>query len=145
MPLSRGPRFKEIEVGDEIPSITVTPSLVQLFQFSAVTWNAHRIHYDTPYAATEGYPAPVIHGPFQGGLLSRMVTTWAGGTGAIRRLSYSHRGTAVLGDTLTCRGKITKKYEEAGEPQVDLAVTVETQKGEATTLGRATVRFPKAS
>jgi len=145
MAQSRGPRFEELEVGDEIPSITVTPSLVQLFQFSAVTWNAHRIHYDTPYAATEGYPAPVIHGPFQGGLLSRMVTTWGGRTAAIRRLAYSHRGMAILGDTLTCRGKITKKYEEEGEPQVDLAITIETQKGEVTTLGRATVRFAKAS
>lgn len=145
MPVSRDPRFEKLEVGDELPSITVTPTLIQLFLFSAITWNAHRIHYDTPYAATEGYPAPVIHGPFQGGLLSRMVTTWAGGAGVIRRLSYSHRGMAVLGDTLTCRGKITKKYEEDGLPRVDLAITVETRKGEVTTIGRATVTFPKGS
>jgi hypothetical protein len=72
-----------------------------------------------------------------------MVTSWAGGAAAIKRLSYSHRGMALLGDTLTCRGKITKKYEEEGEPQVDLAITIETQKGEVTTLGRATVRFAR--
>jgi hydroxyacyl-ACP dehydratase HTD2-like protein with hotdog domain len=145
MPVPRDPRFEEIEVGDEVPSITVTPTIVQLFLFSAITWNAHRIHYDAPYAATEGYPAPVIHGPFQGGLLSRLVTTWAGGGGVIRRLSYSHRGMALLGDTLSCRGKVTKKCEEGGEPRVDVSLSVETQKGEVTTLGRATVAFPKGS
>lgn len=42
-----------------------TPSTVDLFRFSAVTFNSHRIHYDLPYATgEEGYPGLVIHGPF---------------------------------------------------------------------------------
>ncbi|MEX2473120.1 MAG: MaoC family dehydratase N-terminal domain-containing protein, partial [Gemmatimonadota bacterium] len=37
---------------------------VTLFRFSALTFNAHRIHYDHPYAtAEEGYPGLVVHGP----------------------------------------------------------------------------------
>jgi 3-methylfumaryl-CoA hydratase len=41
-----------------------TPGPVELFRFSAVTFNAHRIHYDLPYAKeVEGYPALVVHGP----------------------------------------------------------------------------------
>ena len=40
------------------------PTSVELFRFSAVTFNAHRIHYDLPYAtAVEGYPGLVVHGP----------------------------------------------------------------------------------
>ena len=38
---------------------------VVLFRFSALTYNAHRIHYDASYAAEEGYPGLVIHGPMQ--------------------------------------------------------------------------------
>jgi 3-methylfumaryl-CoA hydratase len=39
-----------------------TPSPVNLFRFSAATFNAHRIHYDRAYAtAEEGYPALVVH------------------------------------------------------------------------------------
>ncbi|WOC12342.1 HTD2 family dehydratase [Gordonia sp. MP11Mi] len=35
-----------------------------LMRFSAATANAHRIHYDWPYAtAVEGYPGLVVHGP----------------------------------------------------------------------------------
>lgn len=42
-----------------------TPNSVALFRFSAVTYNAHRIHYDEPYARdAEGYPGLVVHGPF---------------------------------------------------------------------------------
>ncbi len=43
---------------------TVHPDPVLLFRFSALTFNAHRIHYDRPYATTvEGYPGLVVHGP----------------------------------------------------------------------------------
>jgi len=39
---------------------------VKLMRFSAATSNAHRIHYDWPYATqVEGYPALVVHGPLQ--------------------------------------------------------------------------------
>ena len=38
---------------------------VTLFLFSALTGNAHRIHYDRSYAATEGHPDVVVHGPLQ--------------------------------------------------------------------------------
>ena len=37
---------------------------LQLFRFSALTFNCHRIHYDRPYATeVEGYPGLVVHGP----------------------------------------------------------------------------------
>ncbi|MBT9290000.1 FAS1-like dehydratase domain-containing protein [Prosthecodimorpha staleyi] len=37
---------------------------VLLFQYSAVTFNTHRIHYDEPYCRQiEGYPGLVVHGP----------------------------------------------------------------------------------
>ena len=39
------------------------PDTVQLFRYSALTFNAHRIHYDLPYTReVEGYPALVING-----------------------------------------------------------------------------------
>jgi 3-methylfumaryl-CoA hydratase len=44
--------------------LVVDPDPVMLFRFSALTANAHRIHYDVPYAtAVEGYPGLVVHGP----------------------------------------------------------------------------------
>lgn len=42
----------------------------RLFRFSAVTFNAHRIHFDLPYATeVEKYPGLVVHGPLQAILL----------------------------------------------------------------------------
>ncbi len=45
-------------------AIEVTPTL--LFRFSALTYNAHRIHYDRDYVReVEGYPGLLTHGPLQ--------------------------------------------------------------------------------
>lgn len=50
-------------------SVTIDP--VVLFRFSALTYNAHRIHYDRDYATREeGYPGLVVHGPLQAVLLA---------------------------------------------------------------------------
>ncbi len=53
---------------------TVTPDARLLFRFSALTYNAHRIHYDRPYARDEeGYPGLVVHGPLTAMLLVDLV------------------------------------------------------------------------
>lgn len=45
-----------------------------LFRYSALTYNAHRIHYDFEYARNvEAYPGLVVHGPFQAMLLMDFV------------------------------------------------------------------------
>jgi 3-methylfumaryl-CoA hydratase len=45
-------------------SVDLLPDNPMLFRFSALTYNAHRIHYDQPYATgVEGYPGLVVHGP----------------------------------------------------------------------------------
>ena len=47
-----------------------TPTPLTLFQFSALTYNAHRIHYDQPYVTQEeGYPALLVHAPLTALLL----------------------------------------------------------------------------
>lgn len=48
----------------------IAPTAALLFRFSALTYNAHRIHYDRDYATkVEGYPGLVVHGPLLATLL----------------------------------------------------------------------------
>lgn len=60
-------------------ALSATPDCLQLqvdnvllFRFSALTYNGHRIHYDHGYAAEEGYPGLVVHGPLQALLLREL-------------------------------------------------------------------------
>ena len=62
--LEPGPDTAPLPVDGDEWSIDVSPTL--LFRFSALTYNAHRIHYDRPYAReVEGYPGLLTHGPLQ--------------------------------------------------------------------------------
>jgi len=55
--------------GDHVRQVQPSPPL--LFRYSALTGNAHRIHYDERYAReVEGYPGLVVHGPLQATLLA---------------------------------------------------------------------------
>ena len=52
----------------------ITPDVVQLFRYSALTFNGHRIHYDRSYATqVEGYPGLIVHGPLIATLLTDLV------------------------------------------------------------------------
>jgi 3-methylfumaryl-CoA hydratase len=51
--------------------LEIDPTL--LFRFSALTYNAHRIHYDRAYAMhVEGCPGLVVHGPLQAVALAEL-------------------------------------------------------------------------
>lgn len=59
------PAVQPAEVAMIEGDIAWSPTTPDLFRFSAVTFNSHRIHYDLPYTVQEeGYPGLVIHGPF---------------------------------------------------------------------------------
>ena len=58
----------EPEPADAVRRVTADPVL--LFRYSALTFNAHRIHYDRDYARdVEGYAGLVVHGPLIATLL----------------------------------------------------------------------------
>jgi 3-methylfumaryl-CoA hydratase len=67
---------------------------VRLFRFSAVTFNAHRIHFDLDYATgVEKYPGLVVHGPLQAILLMQAARARAGGAFPAR---FAFRGVRPL-------------------------------------------------
>lgn len=76
-------------------SRVVTPDTRLLFRFSALTFNAHRIHYDRPYAMSEeGYPGLVVHGPLTAVLLIELVRH----STPRRILGFAFRGLAPIFD-----------------------------------------------
>lgn len=60
---------------------------VLLFRFSALTYNAHRVHYDRSYATdVEGYPGLLVQGPLQALLMIELARAQAGAL--IERFEY---------------------------------------------------------
>lgn len=73
-----------------------------LFRYSAITFNAHRVHYDLPYTQqVEQYPDLLVHGPLQAQLLMNMATSARGAPPKM----FAYRGVHPLfaGDALSLR------------------------------------------
>jgi 3-methylfumaryl-CoA hydratase len=109
-------------------SRTITPDSRLLFRFSALTFNAHRIHYDRDYAMRiEGYPGLVVHGPLTAMLLTALVR--AKDARPIARFSF--RGVSPLFDGAPCRLVVTPNgagaamRAEAADGTLALSATVD--------------------
>lgn len=136
--------FEDVEVGQEIPKLVVTVDPVQMFYFSAATYNGHRIHYDRKWTTeVEGYPDIVVQGPLQAALLARAVTDWIGGAGWLVRYAVQNRGSAFAGEELHFAGAVTGKREEDGRCLVDLEIRGTKADGQVLMPGTATVRLPR--
>ncbi|MGI9394934.1 MAG: FAS1-like dehydratase domain-containing protein [Boseongicola sp.] len=83
------------ETGEADERRALKLSEVTLFRYSALTFNAHRIHYDADYCRNEGYSGLVVHGPLMASRLAMFAEEQLGGLA-----SFSFRATAplILGD-----------------------------------------------
>ncbi|MGI5144483.1 MULTISPECIES: FAS1-like dehydratase domain-containing protein [unclassified Streptomyces] len=89
---------------DEAWQLPLQPDPTLLFRFSALTANAHRIHYDTPYTqGEEGYPGLVVHGPLLVLTMLELVRRNAP-TRRVRSVSYRLRRPAFAGERLLASG-----------------------------------------
>ena len=87
----------------------VVPDAVLLFRYSALTFNAHRIHYDRKYVTgVEGYPGLVVHGPLIATLLIDLLREKLPDA-TVRR--YEFRAVRPLFDT--------NAFDVCGEPARD--------------------------
>jgi len=133
-------RIKNINVGDSLPERAFKPDTAQLFLYDAALWNAHRIHFDYPYATeVEGYPGLVIAGPLMGDWLTQCVVDWLGDDGKLVSIEYSNRKAAFIGEVLHTGGSVVAVDPETGEAQLELFVRNEAN--EIIIPGEADVRF----
>ncbi len=75
----------------------ISPSPVQLFRYSALTFNSHRIHYDRSYCTdVESYPGLIYHGPLSATVLADLAIKTHKGK---RLKSFDFRAAAPIFDT----------------------------------------------
>jgi len=136
-------RFAGLQVGEHIQGRQYSPDNVQLMLYNSALWNAHRIHFDEPYAKNaEGYPGLVIAGPMLGDWLHQCVEEWLSEDGQIFSIDYSNRVATFVGAKLSAGGEITALLPDSRQAEID--VYIKNQSGDVVTPGQVVVRFADA-
>ncbi len=145
--------FEDVELGMDIPPLAKIASTRVMVEWAGAVFNFDPIHYEDDYAKAKGFSGPLVHGSLKSAWLGQLITDWIGMRGKIKKLSCQYRMMDYprkmrtmeepnAGETWWCRGKVTRKYVEKGEPFVECDIWVENGKGEKTTPGRALVILP---
>lgn len=103
-----------------------------LIKYAAASGDFNPIHWDDAAAREMGLDGVIAHGMLSMGLLGNFVRSVASGAHT-RRLSVRFKSMVLLGDVLTCRGRIREETEEARH----LDVWVEKQDGTVVVTGEA--------
>lgn len=108
---------------------------LDLFMFSAAGWHPHRIHFDLPYAQSEGHPALIVHGPLQAVHLFQSLATVLPAGARVVRTTYRHKAPLYLGTSATMHAAVTGVEDGAATVDVWFADS----SGVTTTSGVAVV------
>ena len=83
----------------------VIPGPVTLFRYSALTFNSHRIHYDSDYAVNvEGYPGLVVQGPLTATFLLDLLCREVPGQ-VVRAFEFRGLGPLFASEPVTLGGR----------------------------------------
>jgi 3-methylfumaryl-CoA hydratase len=95
------------EVGDVLPQLRHTATPLQLFRYSAVTWNPHRIHFDERYAREEGHAGVALHSHLRAALALRCVTEGLGPDWKVTKATYRLRMPVYAPADVTYTARVT--------------------------------------
>lgn len=135
----------ELSPGVSLGELRLTPTRSQVFMFSAVTWNRHRIHFDKEQAAAEGFPDVAVQRGLLGNYLVQLVGAWAGKPARIQRLHWRVIRSAFPEQELRCQGIVTDVAKLRDITRVDCALRILNPKYEQVAVGDARVRFESYS
>jgi acyl dehydratase len=134
--------FEDIFEGQEAPSLSMPPiTRTDIVKYAGASGDFNPIHHDELYAIRAGNDRVFAMGMMTAGFVSRMITDWIG-DGNLRKYRVRFATRIWPGDTVTCKGKITRKYSEGGKNCIEADVFAENQLGEKAIIGNIVAELP---
>lgn len=132
-------RYTDVNVGDSLRPLAKGPlEKSQFVDYGKAALDGNPIHTDDEFAQQSGYKSVFAQGMLSMGFLGQMLVANAG-DGNVRRIKVRFAKITWPGETITCKGVITRKYEEDGRKLVDCDIRTENQDGEVRIDGSATL------
>jgi acyl dehydratase len=134
---------EDVQAGDEIPSLTKEPvTHLQLVRYAGASGDFNPLHTDPKIGEMIGTGGIIAHGMLIMGFVGQLLSNYLG-PGALRKFGVRFKGMTHLGDTITCTGKITEKYEIDGEIRIAGTVQGADQNGDVKVTGTFVATLPR--
>lgn len=101
-----------------------------------------RVHWDDDLARAVGTPRAYDYGPERVSWMGHMMTNWIGDDGWLYKLDTKIVRHNPVGDFLTIRGRVTKKYRDGNKNCVECNLLATNQDGEKSCTATAVVHLP---
>ncbi len=137
--------WEDVSVGQEIPgySLEISPTRIAL-QVSG-SQDFYAVHHDQEFARSGGHPDIFVNTGFMQGCFNRLICSWIGDEGWLRKFRMEMRRMNFAGDVMTLKGKVTNMFVENGDHLVECELWAENQREGVTTPSYALVVLPSRS
>jgi len=137
--------FEDVREGQEIPPFVVQNlTRTDLVRYAGASGDFNPIHHDEEFAKMAGNPTVFGHGMLTAGLVAKCLTDFVG-VDALRRYKMRFATRVWPGDTITCRGRVTRKYDADGEHRIDGDIEAVRQTGEVAVSATFTAALSRRS
>jgi len=135
--------IEDISGGQEAPPLATPPiTRTHIVKYAGASGDFNPIHHDELYAIRAGNDRIFAMGMLSAGFLSRMITDWVG-DGKLRKYRVRFGRQVWPGDTITCKGRVTRKYTEGGKNYMEAEVFAENQRAEKVITGTIVAEVPR--
>lgn len=132
----------QVRVAQTLPDLRRTVTKVGLFLFGVAHWTSHRIHWDEEYARNAGFRGPLVTANLLSAINAELVMAWAGSAAELRRLDERNVGSAVAGDMVVARGKVSAVESTPEGDLVTCTLVMSVEDGTVIVKGEAQVLLP---
>jgi acyl dehydratase len=131
-------RYRDVELGDDLPDFTPDVSLETVTDFAKATKMMAARFIDHEGAKKEGLPGAIVPGIMSQALLAAVIHRWSPGC-TIRRIDTIFRAPLLVDSTPVCRGVVTDTDDDTRTVEIDLTIVNEAD--ETRVIGTARVEF----
>ena len=137
--------FEDVKEGDAVPPFVVEKlTRSDLVRYAGASGDFNPMHHDQTFAEKAGLPTVFSHGMLNAGFASKCITDYVGREN-LRKFKVRFATRVWPGDTITCKGTVTKKFEQDGKHLIEGDLIALNQKGEAAIQGSFTAELPSRS
>ena len=145
--------YNNINVGDAMPVYTSQPiSRTHIVKYAGASGDFNPLHHDETFTKMFGMPRIISHGMLIMGITGEAITRWIPNK-CLRKFNVRFAGMTEPVDlddfentkaraTLTVTGKVTEKFEEAGEKRIKCDIAVVDALGAVKITGTFTAALP---